>query len=59
VLIFGGRILTNSEKLTDAGLTEDKMTLHMMVRLRSEHRGKNLTASSTQAGPQKACCAVM
>jgi hypothetical protein len=36
VLIFGGRILSNPERLVDAGLNEDKITLHMMVRPKTD-----------------------
>ena len=43
VLIFGGRFLDNSERLTeingDRGPIEDKTTLHVMVRFKADGPG--------------------
>ena len=60
VLIFGGRFLTNNEKIADINggkaPVEDKTTLHVMVRPKAEGSGGGKGGGAANA---RGCCVVM
>ena len=64
VLIFGGRFLSNNEKISDINggkvALEDKTTLHVMVRPKGAGgNGGNRGGRAAGNGNARGCCVVM